>query len=89
MIARYARPIARTKKAAPDTAVGCRIRAEADLLASVTMLTANRRLRLEISAASWLARAALLEVADAHTAAMQDRARSVRIEPGVGAADRL
>lgn len=56
-----ARPTARTKKAPQDTVAGCRLRAEADLLASVSMLTVNERFRLETSAASWNARAELLQ----------------------------
>lgn len=43
-----------------DTALGCRERAAADLLESVTMATANQRLRLESSAACWTVRADLL-----------------------------
>ena len=57
----YRRLIARTDKALHDTVAGCRIRAEADLLASVTMLTVNQRRRLETSASSWAARADLLQ----------------------------
>jgi hypothetical protein len=52
---------ARTIKAPHDTVAGCRSRAEADLLASVSMLTANERTRMQISAASWTALALLLE----------------------------
>ena len=52
---------ARTLKAPQDTAVGCRRRAEADLLASESMLTANERARMQISAASWTAGANFLE----------------------------
>ena len=55
------RPTARTIKAPRDTIAGCRTRAEADLLASVAMVVANERLRMERSAASWTARAELLE----------------------------
>ena len=44
-----------------DSSEACRERAAADLLKSVTMLTANERLILERSAASWSTRAALLE----------------------------
>ena len=44
-----------------DTADGCRERAAADLLRSVSMLIANERRRMESSAASWTARAELLE----------------------------
>jgi hypothetical protein len=44
-----------------DTAQSCRERASADLLKSVTMLTANERLILENSAAVWSLRAQLLE----------------------------
>ena len=56
-------------KAPQDTAAGCRVRAEADLLASVSMLTANERSRLETSAASWFARAVLLQGLDERAAA--------------------
>ena len=55
------RPIARTTKAPHDTAAGCRSRAESDLLASVAMINVNERMRMERSAASWTARANLLE----------------------------
>ena len=44
-----------------DTAQGCRDRATADLLEAVTMATANGRLRMESSAASWTVRAQLLD----------------------------
>jgi hypothetical protein len=44
-----------------DTAGTCRDRATADLLKSVSMITANQRLTFERSAASWQARADLLE----------------------------
>jgi hypothetical protein len=44
-----------------DTSEACRERAAEDLLKSVTMLTANERLILERSAASWGVRAQLLE----------------------------
>jgi hypothetical protein len=53
-----ASPKARAKR---DTSESCRERASADLLKSVTMLTANERLILENSAAIWSLRAALLE----------------------------
>lgn len=61
MIEIPARPQARAKKAPQDTAAGCRGRAVADLLASVALLNANERVRLETSAASWSARAHLLQ----------------------------
>jgi predicted RNA polymerase sigma factor len=79
-----ARPTARTNKALQDTAAGCRIRAEADLLASMSMLTANERIRLETSAASWGARAALLQGLDERTAARKaedDALRPMRNTP--------
>ena len=44
-----------------DTAGTCRERANADLLKSVVMITANERLTLERSAATWELRAQLLE----------------------------
>ena len=51
----------RSFKLPADTAAGCRDRAAADLLASLAMSTSNGRLRLETSAASWTARAELLQ----------------------------
>ena len=44
-----------------DTAGGCRERAADDLLKSVSMLIVNERRRMELSAASWTARAELLD----------------------------
>jgi hypothetical protein len=44
-----------------DTASGCRDRAAADLLASAAMVAGNGRQRMEASAASWAARAELLQ----------------------------
>ena len=44
-----------------DTAGTCRERSSADLLKSVTMITANERLSLERSAESWQMRAKLLD----------------------------
>jgi len=44
-----------------DTSQTCRERAEADLLKSVAMITANERLTLERSAAIWELRAQLLD----------------------------
>jgi hypothetical protein len=64
------RPDRRGMKARGDTVAGCRTRAEADLLASASMVLANQRLRLENSAAHWIARADLLQgVEDAFVAA--------------------
>lgn len=76
------RQTARTTKSPRDTAAGCRIRAEADLLASVTMLTANERIRLEVSAASWGARAELLQSIDDRTAARKAQVRARLDETG-------
>ena len=53
-----------TIRAVQDTAAGCRIRADADLLAAVATSTDNHRQRLETSAASWSARAALSQAMD-------------------------
>jgi hypothetical protein len=61
MMKHLMRPIARKIKAPHDTVVGCRSRAESDLLASVAMVTANERMRMEHSSASWAVRADLLE----------------------------
>jgi hypothetical protein len=69
MTAVPARPPARTSKQPQDTVAGCRGRAAADLLASVAMLTANERRRLETSAASWTARAEMLQRCDDSMAA--------------------
>lgn len=60
---------ARTLKQPQDTVAGCRDRAEADLLASVALSTANERRRLETSAASWSARAEMLQRLDDNHAA--------------------
>ena len=46
---------------ARDTAAGCRDKASADLLQSLAASTANGRRVLETSAASWTARAELLQ----------------------------
>jgi len=50
-------------KADEDTVAGCEGRAAADLGRAATMDTLNGRRRLEASAASWSARAALLQQA--------------------------
>jgi hypothetical protein len=71
------RPQARSSKQPQDTIVGCRSRAEADLLASVVVSTANGRIRLETSAASWNARADMLQrLDDNHAAHMVKVARA-------------
>jgi hypothetical protein len=77
MIAIPQKPKAGRAKAPEDTATGCRSRAEADLLAAVTMLTANGRARLEASAASWTVRADLLQHLDDKFAA-RNAAESLR-----------
>jgi hypothetical protein len=51
-------------RAKRDSADNCRERATMDLLKSVTMMTANERLILERSAASWSERALLLDRAE-------------------------
>ena len=63
-----------------DTAATCRDRASADLLKSVTMITANERRTLERSAASWEVRAQLL-------ARLEDtaRAREASVARGLSA----
>ena len=48
-----------------DTSETCRERASADLLKSVTMMTANERRTLESSAAIWNLRAVLLDQVEA------------------------
>lgn len=80
---------ARTSKQPQDTVAGCRDRAEADQLASVVVATANERVRLETSAASWSARANMLQRLDdnhearkaqvAATASSDDKASPIRI----------
>ena len=75
------RPKARTKKAPQDTAAGCRIRADADLLATVATLTANQRVRLERSAATWTARADLLQSLEERFAARQSQEVEPDAEP--------
>jgi hypothetical protein len=60
----HGRPSARTKRRPEDTAAGCRVRAEADLLAAVATATDNQRRRLETSAGSWTARAVHLQAVD-------------------------
>jgi hypothetical protein len=62
-----------------DSSELCRERASADLLKSVTMLTANERLILERSAASWSVRADMLELLQ-HSAA-QRSATALQTEP--------
>lgn len=62
-----------------DTSGTCRERASADLLKSVAMITANERLTLERSAASWELRAELLErVEEAREAHVQAAAQGLR-----------
>ena len=63
-----------------DTAGSCRDRATADLLKSVTMITANERLTLERSAASWQVRATLLDQLEDSA-----RARALSASQGLGA----
>ena len=51
----------RSQKAAADTPEGCRERAASDTMQAAAMDTANGRLKLEHSAASWKTRADLLQ----------------------------
>ncbi len=76
MTAVPARPLARTLKQPQDTVAGCRDRAAADLLASVVLLTANERRRLETSAASWSARADMLQRLDDNHSARKAKVRA-------------
>jgi len=78
MIEMPPRPAARTIKAPQDTVVGCRLRAEADLLASSAILTANQRIRLETSAAAWNDRAALLQEGSEDVAARKAKVQAGR-----------
>jgi hypothetical protein len=63
-----------------DTSDTCRERATADLLKSVAMITANERLTLERSAASWALRAELLDRVEE-----TERARSQAASQGLSA----
>jgi hypothetical protein len=63
-----------------DTSATCRGRATADLLKSVAMITANERLTLERSAASWELRAQLLDRVE-----QTERARGQAASQGLSA----
>jgi predicted RNA polymerase sigma factor len=67
--------MARGSNRVEDTIAGCRNRAEADLLAAVTVATANERIRFETSAASWSARADMLQRLDDNHEARKDKQR--------------
>lgn len=54
----------RTKKAAQDTAAGCREFAAADLARAALANTENGRRRLETSAVSWASRAHMIQGQD-------------------------
>ena len=60
-------PVAASHRSSPtyrvkrESAEVCRERAATDLLASVSMLNANQRLRMETSAAMWAERAEILQ----------------------------
>ena len=81
MIGIPTRQAARTNKAPRDRAAGCRLPAEADLLALVSMLKANERIRVETSSASWGARAAALQSIDVRTAERKAGLRPVMNAP--------
>jgi hypothetical protein len=51
----------RSKRKPEDTPAGCRARAAADTIAAADLAPGGMRQRLEHSAASWIARAELLE----------------------------
>lgn len=71
------KPSPRGSKQPQDTIGGCRSRAEADALASTDTSTDNARIRLETSAASWAARADMLQrLDDAHEARLAKVARA-------------
>lgn len=61
MIGAASKKPGRAGKAPHDTAAGCRVRAEADLLNSSSADTEHGRRRLVQSAASWTKRGDLLE----------------------------
>lgn len=63
-----------------DTAIGCRARAAADLLESVSMTTANQRLRMESSAANWTLRADLLHRLEQSSGLRKEKAEAARKE---------
>ncbi len=67
---------ARTHKAVQDTAEGCRAYAAADVARASLMDTENGRRRLELSAATWLGRAHLLQRLDDSFDARQVIARA-------------
>ena len=71
----------RARRDQRDTAAGCRERASADLLKAAPMLIANERARMEASAASWTARADLLERLETSFAARQARGGSFEPDP--------
>jgi hypothetical protein len=75
---------ARTTAAKRDTSQTCRERASEDLLKSVTMLTANERLILERSAASWSLRAELLERVEGSARERLTSAPSKEVKDGYG-----
>ena len=75
-------PRIRTTKEGRDTADGCRERAAADLLTSVSMIIANERRRMESSAASWTARADLLDRIEAGYEARKAAAASRGTDDG-------
>ena len=62
---RAAPGVRRANKAPQDTEAGCRARAAADFAQAAGMDTANGRLRLEHSGASWASRADLIHRLDA------------------------
>ncbi|PSJ40577.1 hypothetical protein C7I55_09630 [Sphingomonas deserti] len=64
-------------KIATDTPDGCRTRATADLASAVLMDTENGRRRLEHSAATWYARADLIQRLDDSFAARQAAAAAM------------
>ena len=55
------RHVADSARSKRESSVVCRERAANDLLASVSMLNANQRLRMETSAAMWAERAEILQ----------------------------
>jgi hypothetical protein len=80
--ARHQAESIRTKR---ESAAICRERAANDLLASVSMLNANQRLRMETSAAMWAERADILQRVEDGLAERTAKTAAARVaaEPGM------
>lgn len=87
-VARHQAESTRSKR---ESAAVCRERAANDLLASVSMLNANQRLRMETSAAMWAERAEVLQRVEDGLAGRlaETAARRVLAEGGEGEPSRV